>query len=111
MNIYLTIMVTALVLTQIIRVTQNHISLRRQEKALRRDLAWIKRAEPTEKDFENQREVFRLFREKLERENEAVRKCYTCGYLGEHGLYEGGGESPCANCANHDLWRPKEVEE
>ena len=68
MNIYLTIMVTALVLTQIIRVTQNHISLRRQEMALRRDLAWIKRAEPTEQDFENQREAFRLLREKLEQE-------------------------------------------
>ena len=68
MDIYLAIITTALVLTQIIRVTQNHISLRRQEMALRRDLAWIKRAEPTEQDFENQREAYRLLREKLERE-------------------------------------------
>lgn len=68
MNIYLTIMVTALVLTQIIRVTQNHISLRRQEKEVRRQIEWVNKAEPTEQDFENQREAFRLLREKLEQE-------------------------------------------
>ena len=36
MNTYLTIMVTVLVATQIIRITQNHISLFRQEKADRK---------------------------------------------------------------------------
>ena len=39
MNIYLTIMVTVLVLTQVIRITQNAIQLHRQEKAIARDLA------------------------------------------------------------------------
>ena len=39
MNIYLTIMVTVLVLTQVIRITQNAIQLNRQEKAIAKDLA------------------------------------------------------------------------
>lgn len=40
MNIYLTIMVTVLVLTQVIRITQNAIQLHRQEKRIEKDLAW-----------------------------------------------------------------------
>ncbi|MBQ8279736.1 MAG: hypothetical protein IJZ23_07840 [Roseburia sp.] len=65
METYLTIMVTLLVITQIIRVTQNHISLRRQNKAFSKDLQWIKENEISKKDFEVQRKVFYLLYEKL----------------------------------------------
>lgn len=58
MNIYLTIMVTALVATQIIRVTQNHLQLRRQQRLLEKDLAWIRDNDISERDFETQRRVF-----------------------------------------------------
>ena len=67
---YLTIMVTVLVLTQLIRVTQNAISLYRQEREVRRNVSWLKRNYATEEDFENQREAFRLLREYLEDKTE-----------------------------------------
>lgn len=70
MNIYLTIMVTALVLTQIVRVTQNAIQLRRQEKQIQKDFAWLKENEVTEKDFETQRAAFKLLLERLQWEKE-----------------------------------------
>ena len=38
MTTYLTIITTILVLTQIIRITQNHISLFRQEKEIKKRL-------------------------------------------------------------------------
>lgn len=72
MTTYLTIMVTVLVATQIIRITQNHISLRRQAKEICREISWVKKAEPTELDFENQREVFRMLRYKLAAEEDAI---------------------------------------
>ena len=68
MEVYLTIMVTVLVAAQIIRVTQNHSSLRRQNKALSKDLQWIKENEISKKDFEVQRKVFYLLYEKLTEE-------------------------------------------
>lgn len=108
--IYLTIMVTALVLTQIIRVTQNHISLRRQEQSIDQNIAWLKKTEPTEQDFENQREVFRMLRHKLVLEGmQSDKTCDTCGWLGDDGA-ESGGESPCCYCLHHELWHPKETE-
>ena len=68
METYLTIMVTVLVATQIIRVTQNHISLRRQNKEFDENLQWIKENDISEKDFEVQRKVFYLLYEKLMKE-------------------------------------------
>ena len=68
MNIYLTIMVTVLVATQIIRVTQNLISLKRQEQAVNRQLAWLNKNYVTEEDFDNQRTSFCLLRMWLEKE-------------------------------------------
>lgn len=44
MNIYLTIMVTVLVLTQIVRIVQNTIQLRRQYKLFQAQLGQIGRA-------------------------------------------------------------------
>jgi hypothetical protein len=69
MNTYLTIMVTALVATQIIRITQNHISLFRQEKKIEKTVGWIKDNDVSEKDFEIQRKVFYLLYEKLMKES------------------------------------------
>ena len=70
---YLTIMVTVLVLTQVIRVTQNAISLYRQERETRRSIAWLKDRCAEKEDFENQREAFRLLREYLEDKMEEVK--------------------------------------
>ena len=66
MNKYLTIMVTILVATQIIRITQNAINLHRQNQSIKRDMGWLKDHYVSEQDFENQREVFRLLRDLLE---------------------------------------------
>ena len=58
MNKYLTFITTVLVITQGIRVTQNAISLHRQEKDIKKVCGWIKDNDVSEKDFETQREVF-----------------------------------------------------
>ena len=68
MSVYLTIMVTVLVLTQIVRLIQNAIQLRRQNKAFTKDLAWIKDNDISERDFSVQRDCFYLLRDYLERE-------------------------------------------
>lgn len=68
MNTYLAIITTVLVITQIIRVSQNHIQLYRQKKHLDEDLSWIRDTDITKKDFEVQREVYRLLLEKLRKE-------------------------------------------
>ena len=68
MEVYLTIMVTVLVATQIIRVTQNHISLIKQRKEIEKSIDWIKDNDISQKDFEIQRKVFYLLYEKLMKE-------------------------------------------
>ena len=68
MTTYLTIITTVLVLTQLVRITQNHISLKRQEAQLQKNIEWIDAEYPSKEDFENQREVMRLLRARLERE-------------------------------------------
>lgn len=70
MNTYLAIITTVLVITQIIRVTQNHIQLRRQQKQFEKDLAWVMETDITKKDFEIQREATRLLLKKLQKEEE-----------------------------------------
>lgn len=68
MNTYLTIMVTLLVATQIIRITQNHINIVRQNKKIEDTVGWIKENEVSQKDFEIQRKVFYMLYEKLKGE-------------------------------------------
>lgn len=68
MEVYLTIMVTVLVATQIIRVTQNHISLIKQRKEIEKSIDWIKDNDISQKNFEIQRKVFYLLYEKLIKE-------------------------------------------
>ncbi len=70
MNIYLAIITTVLVLTQIVRLIQNAIQLHRQEKAIAKDLAWLKDRDITERDFDVQRDCFYLLRQYLEKELE-----------------------------------------
>lgn len=75
MNIYLTIMVTILVATQVIRITQNAIQLYRQENQIQKTLGWLKDNDVSERDFEVQREVYymlydKLCQERLEKDEE-----------------------------------------
>jgi hypothetical protein len=66
MNVYLTIITTVLVLTQIIRITQNYISLRRQNVLYKKQLEELADLEISKEDFEYQRKAYRLIVEKLE---------------------------------------------
>ena len=68
MNTYLAIMVTVLVATQIIRITQNAISLYRQEHQIKKAIGWIKDNDVSEHDFEVQRDCFYMLRMWLEKE-------------------------------------------
>ena len=70
MNIYLAIITTVLVVTQVIRVTQNHIQLNRQRKEIDQTLSWIRDNDISNADFETQREVFYLLKDWLKREAE-----------------------------------------
>lgn len=65
MNTYLTIMVTILVVTQVIRITQNTISLMRQEKKIKETVGWIEKNDVSEMDFKIQRETFYLLNQYL----------------------------------------------
>ena len=67
---YLTIITTALVITQVIRLIQNAINLHRQNQAIKRDLSWIKDRDITQRDFDTQKECFYLLKEWLEKQNE-----------------------------------------
>ena len=67
MTTYLTIITTILVLTQIIRITQNHISLFRQEKKIKKTVGWLKDNDVSKRDFEVQRQVFYMLYDKLKK--------------------------------------------
>jgi hypothetical protein len=66
MNIYLAIITTVLVVTQIIRVCQNHIQLRRQNVMFKKQLGQLADCEPTKEDFDTQRKAYRLIVEHFE---------------------------------------------
>lgn len=68
MTVYLAIITTVLVITQMIRVTQNQIQLHRQRKEIDETLRWIKDNDISKADFETQREVFYLLKDWLLRE-------------------------------------------
>lgn len=65
MNKYLTFITTILVVTQVIRVTQNAISLHRQEKDIKKVCGWLKDNDVSEQDFNIQREVFYMLHDWL----------------------------------------------
>lgn len=64
MNTYLTIMVTILVLTQIVRIIQNTIQLRRQYKLFQVQLGQLD--DITQEDFDMQRRAYRLIADHFE---------------------------------------------
>ena len=66
MTIYLTIITTVLVVTQIIRCVQNAIQLRRQRIVFEKQLKELADMELTERDFETQRKAYRLIVEHFE---------------------------------------------
>ena len=70
MNTYLCIITTILVITQVIRVTQNAIQLYRQNKSIERDLNWIKDRDITKDDFDVQKKCFYMLLNWLEKEEE-----------------------------------------
>lgn len=58
MNIYLTMMVTVLVFTQIVRIVQNTIQLRQQYKLFQAQLGQLDNI--TQEDLDMQRRAYRL---------------------------------------------------
>ena len=70
MNTYLAIITTVLVITQIIRLIQNTIQLRKQDILFKKQLKELSNMELTERDFETQRKAYRLAVEFFERRTE-----------------------------------------
>lgn len=70
MNNYLAIITTVLVITQVIRVTQNAISLHRQNTLYDRQLKELKDLELKKDDFEMQKRAYRLIVERLSEQND-----------------------------------------
>ncbi len=58
MNTYLTIITTVLVITQIIRLVQNTISLKRQNRLIKKQIEGLHNI--TNEDMENQRRFYEL---------------------------------------------------
>lgn len=66
MNTYLAIITTVLVITQIIRVTQNAISLHRQNVLFEKQCEEVRDIEIMKADFEMQRKAYQLIVEYLD---------------------------------------------
>ena len=66
MNTYLAIITTVLIITQIIRVTQNAISLHRQNVLFEKQCEEVRDVEIMKADFEMQRKAYQLIVEYLE---------------------------------------------
>ena len=66
--IYLQIVVTAILLTQLVRTIQNGISLYRQNKVFKESCGQL--SDVTQQDLENQRYAYRLMIEYYEKENQ-----------------------------------------
>lgn len=64
MNTYLAIITTVLVLTQIIRLIQNSIQIKRQDALIKKQLDGLD--DITQIDIENQRKAYRLIIRHLE---------------------------------------------
>lgn len=66
MNTYLVIITTVLVITQVIRITQNAITIHRQNTLYKKQLKDFAEYELSKEDFEMQRKAYRLIVERLE---------------------------------------------
>lgn len=78
MNTYLTIITTVLVLTQIIRLIQNAVQLRRQNVLFKKQLKDLADTEVTKEDFAIQRKAYRLMVEYLEHRVAAKMETSEC---------------------------------
>lgn len=70
MNTYLTIITTVLVITQIIRVTQNAIQVHRQNTLFKKECESLRDIEIQKEDFDLQRKAYQLIVEYLEQKGE-----------------------------------------
>ena len=70
MDKYLVIITTVLVVTQIIRITQNTVTFHRQNVLYQKQLKEVADMEIQKEDFEIQRKAYRLIVERLSEENE-----------------------------------------
>ena len=68
MDIYLTVMVAVLVITQIVRITQNAVHLYRQNRLLNAQLSQVE--DITQDDLNTQRKAYRLIVEHFEQKQE-----------------------------------------
>ena len=92
MNTYLAIITTILVVTQLIRVIQNRVQLRRQKVLFKQQLKELADMELTERDFETQRKAYRLAVEFFEEKQKRCESClYRSQYHNENGEYRCGG--------------------
>lgn len=110
MNIYLAIITTALVITQVIRVTQNAMQLKRQQKHFDEDLAWIRDNDIGKRDFETQRKVFLKLDAALttwERKN-SIHLCDSCKYMTSE--FKGSGCVDFADIHNECLQYAEDYE-
>lgn len=74
MTTYLTIITTLLVLTQIIRVTQNAIQIHRQNVLFKKQCAELVDVEIRKEDFALQRKAYALIVEYLEKKSIPLRE-------------------------------------
>lgn len=70
MELYLAIITTVLVVTQIIRLIQNAVQLHRQNVLFKKQLGQLADCEPTKEDFDTQRKAYRLIVEHFEKEGD-----------------------------------------
>lgn len=72
MDKYLAVTTTILIISQVIRVTQNAINLHRQKIMFERDLKGLSDLELTKEDFRMQQRFYRLAVRKMEREEKLL---------------------------------------
>lgn len=89
MNTYLVIMVTILVVTQVIRIVQNGISLYRQNQAVKKDIGWLKDNYVAKEDFLRQREAFARLLWELRKKQRLASYDDIVELLNEKPWYEG----------------------
>lgn len=74
MEIYLSIITTVLVLTQVIRITQNAIMVHRQNKLFNKQCEEVRDIEIMKADFEMQRLAYKLIVDHFTKEEEESNK-------------------------------------
>lgn len=114
MDIYLTIMVTILVITQVVRITQNTIQLHRQNILFKEQLSQLK--DVTQEDFDKQKKAYSLAVEYFESKLNCEDAHATDVVEARHGKWESGNPT-CPVCGEDKFkgldadiwsdWKPK----